>query len=65
MQPDVWTMSTGVNHARAVGLCGLSRNVWVALHAARHRRPVNLRETTRSDAIAHVTYISRTNNISH
>ena len=27
MQPDVWTMSTGVDQARAVGLCRLSRNV--------------------------------------
>ena len=27
MQPDVWTMSTAVNYARAVGLCRLSRNV--------------------------------------
>ena len=27
MQPDVWTMSTGVNHARAAGLCRPSRNV--------------------------------------
>ena len=24
---DVWTMSTGVHHAGAVGLCRLSRNV--------------------------------------
>ena len=27
MQPDVWTMLTGVNYARPVGLCRLSRNV--------------------------------------
>ena len=29
-----------VDYARAVGLCGLSRNVWVTLRVARHRRPV-------------------------
>ena len=34
MQPDVWTMSTGVDQARAVGLCRLSRPTW------RHRRPL-------------------------
>ena len=44
MQPDVWTMSTGVNHARSVGLCGLSRDVRVALRATVDQ----LRETTRS-----------------
>ena len=27
MQPEVLTISTGVDHARAVGLCQLSRNV--------------------------------------
>ena len=46
MQPDVWEMSTGVHHAP---------HLRAALRAPHHR------ETTRSNAIAHVIYTSRTN----
>ena len=60
MQLDVWTMSTSVNYARAVGLCRLSRNVSVAITGAR-QPSTSERETTRSNAIAHVIYTNRTN----
>ena len=60
MQPDVWAMSTGVNHARAVGLCADCRG----MSELPSRPPTTvdqLRETTGSNAIAHVIYTSRTN----
>ena len=53
------TMSTGVNHARAVGLCRLSRNVVSCPQSSPCAPPAavnELRETTRSNAIAHVIY---------
>ena len=55
MQSDVWTMSTGVNHARK--LSDYADSELPRFHAARP----TLRETTRCNAIAHVIYTSRTN----